>query len=164
MRSLLQHLPVAAAEFNADGRVRWVNCFAASITGIDDPVGHFADEFFHANGPATSELVRETLASGKPLKRLRAGVTAAGHYVVVQATQFPLDDGHVLGVSVDVTADLRLAAQRGMIGSPVESRAAPKTSEAFLRLVLEGATVAEICAALELSADEVYAKLARLIG
>jgi hypothetical protein len=164
LKAFLDQLPVVAAVVDSSAHARWLNRHARHLTAVDDPVGAAAEELFRPEGRTVMEVLEETQKAGGPTRNIRAATTPTGQYLVGETTHFPLEDGGMLTIAVDVTAALRLAAHRVLTGAQTGKHRPPAAPEEFLRLVLGGAEVPALCAALDADSDTIYSMLARLIG
>ena len=162
-KTFLDELPVGAAAVDASAKVRWLNLHTKHLTAVDEPIGTAAEELFRPEGRTVLEVLEETQKAGRPTQNVRAGTTPAGQYLVGETTHFPLEDGGMLTVAVDITAALRLAAHRVLTGAQAGKHRPPSAPEEFLRLVLAGAEVPALCDALDADSDTIYSMLARLV-
>ena len=100
--------------------------------------------------------IDETMRQQRAIDSIQYGENLRGlqHWSAVRTT--PLGADRVVLVSEDVTAEVQLQALRLLLGLNPASGAGPANiSEAFARLLLDGASVENIAAALEMSREEV---------
>ncbi|MFN8642619.1 MAG: PAS domain-containing protein [Candidatus Binatia bacterium] len=155
-------------------RYLWLNRQAARVAGVDRDavIGRSPTELFPAaadTSPITATVVEERRA----VEQMRSyAIDGVSRWFDVRHTPVPPERtaGHgwcVLVHAVDVTAQVQLAALNALVGLR-EREPRPIADEAqtvtFVRLLLHGAGVADLCAALDLNVDEATGRLAALAG
>jgi hypothetical protein len=148
--------------------VLWVNRVVLERNQLraEDVVGVDANSVWH-NVADWRDLIDQTMKSGRSIDTVHQGHNRTGKQQWLSVHTTPIDQDRILMLSEDVTADVRLQALRLLLGlnpqGPVEQgKASP--SEAFARLLLDGASVANIAAALEMTANEVRGQAALILG
>jgi PAS domain S-box-containing protein len=146
--------------------VLWVNHFVLERNGVrqEDVVGIDAHEVW-ADVKNLREVVDRAMHERRTIDTFSQGHNLRGRqqWTIVRTT--PVNRDRLLLLGENVTADIQLQALRLLLGlNPAGSAAPAKISEAFARLLLDGASVANICAALELSPDEVLGQASLVMG
>jgi hypothetical protein len=146
--------------------VLWVNQFILErnemtmeqIVGID---GHQV----WANLSEWLSVVERTMRENRSIDSLQQTKNLRGRQQWMAVRTLPLGPERLLVLGDDVTAAIRLQALRLLLGLNPVGPAGPVTiSDAFARLLLGGATVGNICAALELSQDQVLGQATMILG
>jgi hypothetical protein len=109
-------------------------------------------------------LGKIALAEQRSIDAIGDGRDLRGNWRWLDSRLTPVDDRHLLIVCQDVSARIQLAGLRLILGGGVAGESQGEFSEEFARLLLNGASLDEICKARSLSAVEVLAKLGRLVG
>lgn len=148
--------------------ISWVNRAVLERNQLraEEVVGVAADSVWH-NVADWRELIDETMRSGRSIDAIHQGHNLTGKQQWLSVHTTPIGQHSLLMLSEDITADVRLQALRLLLGlnpqGPTEEgQASP--SEAFARLLLNGASVANIAAALEMTATEVRGQAALILG
>ena len=147
-------------------RVRWVNrqVLENNQVSADALVDRPVDEIWDGARDWTPHD-DQSMAEGRTLESVNIGrnLRGAQHWGVVRRT--PVSHDRILVIGEDVTAQLRLQALRLLLHlHPGDPDDATEIDDTFARLLLEGASLANLCAGLELSRDQVLRKLGPLLG
>jgi PAS domain S-box-containing protein len=157
-----------------DNRYLWLNKQAARVAGVDRDaaIGRRPTELFPAaadTGAITATVVEERRA----VDQMRTyAVDGVSRWFDVRHTPVPPERTAgrgwcVLVHAVDVTAQVQLAALNALVGlrerepRPIADEAGTGT---FVRLLLHGAGISDLCTALDLSVEEATGRLAALAG
>ncbi len=147
--------------------VLWVNRAILERNRLrgEDVVGRDADSVWH-NVAEWRELIDRTMNTGQAIDTVHQGHNLTGKQQWLSVHTTPVGGDRLLILSEDITADVRLQALRLLLGiDPQESaNNEASISEAFARLLLEGASVANIAAGLGITAQEVRGRAATLLG
>lgn len=146
--------------------VLWVNREVLERNRMrpDEVVGLSARDLWQ-DAPEWMEIVERTMTERRSFDTVQQGQNLRGEQQWMAVHTTPLARDRLLVLSEDVTADIRLQALRLLLGlNPPGARPAAQISEAFARLLLDGATVANITTALEMSADEVRGQAGLILG
>ena len=107
---------------------------------------------------------RKAMAEKRSIDIVSDGQDLLGNWRWLDARLTPIDDRHLLIICEDITARIKLAGLRLVLGQGVAGHASGTFSEEFARQLLEGASLDAICKARSMSPAEVLAKLGRLVG
>jgi hypothetical protein len=145
--------------------VLWVNHFVLERNEVrqEDVVGMNVYDLWSA-AEIESGIVR-AMREHRCVDTLRQGQNLQGRQQWMFAHITPVGTDRILVLGENVTADIQLQALRLLLGlNPAGPDAPVKISDAFARLLLDGASVANICAALEMPADEVLGQAGLIMG
>jgi hypothetical protein len=161
-----EDLPVVAAVVeHPDLRVRWVNQHALGGQPAEAVIGRPVDELL-ADARDLHRLCDRAIAEQRPVDGVGAVRVRSNqqHWMVCRTT--PLGGVHILVLEDDVTAEIRLQALRLLLGVDTAPTAggAITIDPSFAQLLLAGADVANLCAALELSERDVLSRIGQLVG
>jgi hypothetical protein len=106
----------------------------------------------------------EAMAEQRPFESVDAGRNLSGEQGWAAVRRIPVGPDRILVLGEDVTAQLRLHALRLLLNlQPRNKDTQPQISNAFAKLLLDGASVANLCAALEMPQSEVLQRLAEIL-
>lgn len=144
--------------------VLWVNAILAENNRQprEALVGRKLEEIWSGAADLPS-MTHRAMAKGQPMESIHVGRNLAGDQRWGLVRQIPMDHDLLLVCATDVTAKLRLHALRIILGLKPADNPAPPVDEAFARLLLKGASLPNICAALELSAQTVLGNLSAMM-
>jgi len=143
----------------------WVNHFVLERNDVrqEDVVGMNAYDVWSADEIESG--IGRAMREHRCIDTLRQGQNLKGRQQWMFAHITPVGNDRVLVLGENVTADIQLQALRLLLGlNPTGSDAPVKVSDAFARLLLDGASVANICAALEMPPDEVLGQASLIMG
>lgn len=146
--------------------VLWVNREVLERNHVrsDDVVGIDAAQVWK-DIPGWQSIIERAMSEQRAVDAVHHGISLRGRQQWMSVRVTPISNRQLLIFAEDVTADIRLQALRLLLGLNPEGTAAPAhISDAFARLLLSGASVANIASALEMSADEVRGQAALLLG
>ncbi len=110
-------------------------------------------------------VIDRTMGERRSLDFVHHGHNLRGEQQWLAVHTTPVGKDRILILAEDVTADIRLQALRLLLGlNPPKGDEAVEVSDAFARLLLDGASVANIAAALEMTGDEVRGQAGLLLG
>jgi hypothetical protein len=128
-------------------------------------VGRQAEEIWPDSAswrPTIDKAMRER----RSLDSMQVGHNRRGeqHWIILHCT--PMGPDAVLLMGEDITARIRVQALRLLlrVGDSAEQPSDSALNDAFARLMLDGASVTNLCAALELSESEVLGRLGAILG
>jgi hypothetical protein len=147
-------------------RIRWVNrlILENNRMEMDAVVGRQAGEIWR-DSAAWKPVIEKAMNGNTSLSSIQGGYNLRGeqHWIILHCT--PMGSDAVLLMGEDITARIRVQALRlllGMRNSGEEGAGA--IDDAFARLMLDGASVANLCAALQLSESEALSQLGAILG
>jgi hypothetical protein len=151
------------------GRPVWVS------RGLAEMVGHSREEIIESpelDGVeiSPSELVEQVIPMGQTAEEIRwIDIRGQQRWLRTRYVPVPpeLTAGNgwcVLVSGVDVTADVQLAALNALVGLRSRNERRLEGEEAFVRLLLAGHGIQDIATALDMSVEQVSARLVALAG
>ena len=158
-------LPVGLLDYPSL-HVRWVNriILERNKVQLEDVIGRHVEELV-SEGPEWRPFCERAMAERGPIDTIQVGRNLSGEQRWVFLHLTPVGSDCILAMIEDVTAQLRLGALRLLLGlSPSGHDEVLDLDESFARLLLDGASVANLCAALEMSQSEVLGKLGLVLG
>ena len=165
----LQHyedLPVLAAVLDhPELRVRWVNRLGLVDREVNAVIGQPVAALL-ADVRDLRALCDRAVAERRPVDGVGTLRTQTNQQHWMRWRTTPLSGVHILVVEDDVTAEIRLQALRLLLGvdAGAPQDATVPIDPTFAQLLLVGADVANLCAALELSERDVLSRIGRLVG
>lgn len=159
-------LPIPTAVVtHASREVLWVNAVVGENN--HEPrealVGRKLEQIWSGAADLPS-MTHAAMAKGQTLESIHVGRNLTGDQSWALVRQIPLDHDQLLVCATDVTAKLRLHALRIILGLKPTDTAAPPVDDAFAQLLLKGASLPNICAALELSPQTVLGNVAAMMS
>ncbi len=146
--------------------VQWVNRAVLERNQLraEDVIGTDARAVWE-DVPIWLSIIERSMAEHRSIDAVHHGHSLRGKQQWMSVRTTPVSTSQILIFSEDVTADIRLQALRLLLGLNPDGAFGPaQISDAFARLLLSGASVANIAAALELSAEDVRGQAALLLG
>lgn len=148
-------------------RIRWVNRLILEHNRIEMEavVGREVDEIWQ-DAASWKPSIENAMREKRSLSSIQVGRNLCGeqHWTILHCT--PVGHDAVLLMGEDVTARIRVRALRLLLGirDTAGQEAGGVIDDAFARLMLDGASVANLCAALGLSESEVLERLGAILN